>query len=91
MIQPMLSPVLLHLDPGDAADRIETAFREIVFGRLRRKGTIVGLSGGIDSSVVAALAVRALGKDRALGLLMPETDSADESNQRSAISAGVSS
>jgi len=79
MIQPMLSPVLLHLDPADAADRIEAAFREMVFGRLRRKGTVVGLSGGIDSSVVAALAVRALGKERALGLLMPETDSAGES------------
>jgi len=75
----MLSPALLRLDPAEAASRIETALREMVFGRLGRKGIVVGLSGGIDSSVVAALVVRALGKERALGLLMPETDSADES------------
>jgi len=40
---------------------------------------VIGLSGGIDSSVVAYLAVRALGKERVMGLFMPETDSADES------------
>jgi NAD+ synthase len=40
---------------------------------------VVGLSGGIDSSVVAALAVRALGPNRVLGLFMPEKDSSDDS------------
>src|ERR1700737_771560 len=39
----------------------------------------VGLSGGIDSSVVAALAARALGKDRVLGLSMPERDCSSDS------------
>ena len=39
---------------------------------LRRKGVVVGLSGGIDSAVTAALCVRALGKDRVFGLFMPE-------------------
>ena len=46
---------------------------------LKRKGVVLGLSGGIDSSAVAALAVRALGKDRVLGLFMPEYDSAGDS------------
>ena len=35
------------------------------------KGVVVGLSGGIDSAVVAALAARALGKDNVLGIIMP--------------------
>jgi NAD+ synthase len=38
----------------------------------RAAGAVVGLSGGIDSAVVAALCVRALGKEKVLGLLMPE-------------------
>jgi NAD+ synthase len=46
---------------------------------LRRKGLVLGLSGGIDSSVVAALAVRALGPGRVLGILMPEKDSDPDS------------
>jgi NAD+ synthase len=51
----------------------------MVLGRLRRRGIVVGLSGGIDSSVVAALAARALGAERVVGLLMPDLASADES------------
>jgi NAD+ synthase len=45
---------------------------------LKRKGLIVGISGGIDSSVTLALAVKALGTDRVLALQMPERHSADE-------------
>ncbi|MEJ5260064.1 MAG: NAD(+) synthase [Anaerohalosphaeraceae bacterium] len=43
--------------------------------QLKRTGYVVALSGGIDSSVAAALCVRAVGKDRVFGLLMPERDS----------------
>jgi NAD+ synthase len=39
---------------------------------------VVGVSGGIDSSVVAALCARSLGPDRLVGLLMPERDSSEE-------------
>lgn len=38
---------------------------------------IVGISGGKDSSVVAALCVEALGKDRVIGVLMPNGDQVD--------------
>jgi NAD+ synthase len=46
---------------------------------LRRRGVVVGLSGGIDSSVVTCLCVRALGKERVHVLLMPERASSGES------------
>lgn len=46
--------------------------------RTRKKGVVVALSGGIDSSVVAALAVRAVGADRVFGLHMPEKESSPE-------------
>jgi NAD+ synthase len=46
--------------------------------RFKKRGVVIGLSGGIDSSVVGALCVRAFGKDRVLGLLMPEKESAPE-------------
>jgi NAD+ synthase len=40
-----------------------------------KRGVVLGLSGGVDSSVCAALAVRALGPKKVFGLLMPERDS----------------
>lgn len=73
------SPDLLKIDVVKEAGRIEAAIRDAVAHRLRRKGVVLGLSGGIDSSVVATLCVRALGKERVLGLFMPEVDSSDES------------
>ena len=45
----------------------------------RKRGVVVGLSGGIDSSVVTCLCVRALGAERVQVLLMPERDSSSES------------
>src|SRR3954453_15706921 len=69
----------LRLDLERETARIVDALRAQVQGTLRRRGVVVGLSGGIDSSVVAALAVRALGKERVLGLFMPEKDSSDDS------------
>ncbi len=46
---------------------------------LHRRGVVLGLSGGVDSSLSAALSVRAFGPQRVLGLFMPERDSADDS------------
>lgn len=69
----------LTLDAGPAVDRICAAIRAQVHGELRRKGIVLGLSGGIDSSVVAALSARAIGAERVCALLMPESESSPES------------
>lgn len=65
----------LAVDPRAETERIENAIRDQVHRRLRRKGVVLGISGGVDSSVTAALCVRALGAERVLGLFMPERDS----------------
>jgi NAD+ synthase len=68
----------LALDAERAVTEILQRLRDIVHGELRKRGAVVGLSGGIDSSVCAALCAEAFGRDRVVGLLMPETDSASE-------------
>src|SRR5271166_4398111 len=70
---------LLKIDPGLVAGQIATVIRDQVFHQLRRRGVVVGLSGGVDSTVVAALCAHALGTGCVLGLLMPEHDSDPES------------
>lgn len=70
---------LLRIDAGAETDRISTAIREIVLSQFRRKGAVVAVSGGIDSSVVAALCVRALGAEKVIALFLPEADSSAES------------
>jgi len=69
----------LHLDPAAEAERIAVALRQQLGDALSRRGLVVGMSGGIDSSVCAALAVRAVGPGHVFGLLMPEADSDPES------------
>ena len=76
---PHFSAETLRIDPEETVAHLETAIRDIVARQLRRKGAVLGLSGGIDSSVTAALCVRALGPDRVIGLFMPEADTSPES------------
>lgn len=68
----------LRLDLEQETLRIVGRLRQILSKDLKRRGLVVGLSGGIDSSVTAALAVKALGPDRVFGLLMPERQSDSE-------------
>ena len=46
---------------------------------MHREGIVIGLSGGVDSALCAALSVRAIGKNRVLGLLLPDKDSSPQS------------
>lgn len=69
----------LDLDPAGETERITQAIRENLRGNLRKRGLVLGLSGGIDSSVCAALAVRALGEKNVFGVMMPESDSDPDS------------
>lgn len=78
-MQTVISDDLLKLDAAAETERICDAIGHQVRRVLKRRGVVLGLSGGIDSSVCAALAVRALGKDRVIGLFMPEEDSSPES------------
>lgn len=68
----------LSIDPAASSEALATFIVQEVNG-LRRDGALIGLSGGIDSAVVAALAVRALGPERVLGLMLPEHDSDPQS------------
>lgn len=68
----------LRLDCEKELEKIAARIKHLVSRVFRRQGVVVALSGGIDSSVVGALCVRALGKNRVFGLLMPEKDSSPE-------------
>ncbi len=74
----MFSQDVLQIDAPREAEEIEARIRSIVLGDLRRRGIVVAMSGGVDSSLVATLAVRALGPERVFGLLLPERDSSDD-------------
>jgi NAD+ synthase len=69
---------LLAIDAQAEAVRIAQWIRETVLKTLGRKGVIVAISGGIDSSVVAALCVKALGAQRVFLLMLPENESSDD-------------
>jgi NAD+ synthase len=71
----------LQFDASQERQRIESRIREVV-RMFRRRGCVVAISGGIDSSVCAALTARALGTSRVVGLLLPERDSSDSSTNR---------
>jgi NAD+ synthase len=76
---PAVSPDVLRIDAASETVRIVAGIRSIVLRRWNRRGAVIGVSGGIDSAVVAFLCARALGKERVLALFMPETESSPDS------------
>ena len=78
---------VLDLDYDKEADRIAAWLRETTARTLHRRGLVVAISGGIDSSCCLALAVRALGPERVHALILPERDSSDDSAARARILA----
>lgn len=78
----VLSAQVLEFDKDAEIEKIGARLREIVGKELHRRGLVVAISGGIDSSVSAALCVKALGPKKVFGLLLPERDSSSKSSQR---------
>jgi NAD+ synthase len=64
------------------AEQVARAIPTLLRRELLRRGVVVGVSGGVDSAVCAALACRALGPDRVLAVLMPEADSDPDATDR---------
>ena len=62
-------------NPEFVVNELADFVKDQVLNKFRKKGVVLGLSGGIDSSLMAALSTRALGKDRVFGLMMPEKES----------------
>lgn len=71
--------VLLIENVEREIESITKRMKEDIHLNLRRNGAVVGISGGIDSSVTLALAVKALGSNKVLGIMLPERDSSPES------------
>ncbi|UCE24585.1 MAG: NAD(+) synthase [Candidatus Zixiibacteriota bacterium] len=69
----------LKIDAARVSEELITEIRNQVRGTLKKSGAVVGISGGLDSSVVLALCARALGPERVVGVMMPERDSSPDS------------
>ena len=69
----------LNINAEEETGKIVAALLQTVHRDLHRQGAVVGISGGIDSSVVLALCVRAFGRERVVGLMMPERESSPDS------------
>lgn len=79
-LKPVFSKNVIKLvNTEEAANEIIIKLRNEVAYVLKRKGAVVGISGGIDSSVTLALSVKAFGPDKVLGIIMPEHDSSPDS------------
>jgi NAD+ synthase len=70
-------PASLRIDAEQETAKITDSIVGYL-AQTKRRGVVVGLSGGIDSSTVAALCATAVGKDRVFGLHMPERESSSE-------------
>lgn len=73
---------VLQIDCAAEVERIAQQLRQNLAGKLHRRGLVVAISGGIDSSVCAALAVQAVGASRVFCLILPEHDSDPDSAAR---------
>lgn len=71
----------LHIDCEREVERISRWMADAVARQLHKRGVVIALSGGIDSAVCGALAVRALGAEKVFGLLLPERDSSTSSSE----------
>jgi len=73
---------VLKMDNDKVIEKICARLREILAKDVGKRGFVVAMSGGIDSSVSSALCVRAVGKDKVYGIMLPERDSSGFSTAR---------
>jgi NAD+ synthase len=78
----VLDARVLEMDNDKVIETICSRLREILSKEVSRRGFVVAMSGGIDSSVSSALCVKALGPERVYGLMLPERDSSGASTAR---------
>ena len=78
---------VLDIDEEEEINKISESLRTSLRSDLHKRGLIIAISGGIDSAVCAALCVKALGKNKVYGLLLPEHDSSSSSESRGKILA----
>jgi NAD+ synthase len=83
----ILNEKILNIDFDTEVARISQMIKHYLRSIAHRRGLVVAISGGIDSSVCASLAVEAVGKERVLLLRLPESDSASETGDRSQVLA----
>jgi NAD+ synthase len=74
---------VLGFDMEKEVDSICSRMRQSMRDKLHRRGAVVAVSGGIDSSVCAALSVKAFGPSKTFLIQLPETDSARHTQSRS--------
>lgn len=72
-------PHVLDIDPASETERIVSAMRQTLGRTLHKRGGVLGISGGVDSSVVLALSALAFGPEKVVPLILPERDSDPES------------
>lgn len=78
---------VINFDKARELEKISAKIKTILRNKIHRRGLVVAMSGGIDSSVCAALAVQSLGKEKVFGLILPEKDSSSDSGERGKILA----
>ena len=77
----------INIDTKRELVRLKEKLKDDVVHKLKKRGAVVGISGGIDSSVVLALCVETFGPNKVLGVMMPEQDSNPDSRELATILA----
>ena len=69
---------LIKIDPKKETEKIIAKLKSDMTKILKKRGAVVGISGGIDSSVVLALCAKAFGPNKVLGIMLPEKESSKD-------------
>jgi NAD+ synthase len=77
----------IKIDPASEVEKIVAGIKTELIFTLKKKGVVLGISGGVDSAVTLALCVRALGAKKIIALMLPEKDSSPDSLELATILA----